>query len=210
MATQKPQKTRDARLTFSRILLASGLLLIMSAIGIVGLTFFPVIMEEIGYRARTITRAVAPQREKPIQPLDSEFGIIIPKLGANAHVIANVDPYDHEAYQQALSHGVAHARGTAFPGEHGNMFLFSHSSVNFYEATQYNAIFYLLYKLEKGDKISVWRQGKEYIYTIEEKKIALPSETSYLTQKTTERQLILMTCWPPGTNLKRLMVIARM
>ena len=135
--------------------------------------------------------------------------IIIPKLGANAKVIADVDPFDSRVYQRALTKGVAHAKGSAYPGEIGNVFLFSHSSVNFYEAQRYNSIFYLLNKLEPGDEIRVYYQGQPIIYRVSETKIVSSSAVNYLQAGTGESSLTLMTCWPAGTTYKRLLVIAR-
>ncbi len=59
--------------------------------------------------------------------------IIIPKIGAQSGIVSEVDPYNKAEYLKALSGGVAHAKGTALPGELVNIFLFAHSSV---EATE--------------------------------------------------------------------------
>ena len=54
-----------------------------------------------------------------------------------------------------MSEGVAQAKGTAVPGEEGNVFIFSHSGSDFYQADRFNAVFYLLDKLGKGDQIDL-------------------------------------------------------
>lgn len=178
-------------------------------LGIAGAIFFlifsPVLQEEVNYRTRS-SHPTKPFSPTEIQPLDPQFGIIIPKLGANARIIANVDPYDSRLYQTALTKGVAHAKGTVFPGQIGNVFLFAHSSVNFYEAMRYNAVFYLVTKLEKGDEIILYYQGTPYRYRITHKELVDASAISYLTRQATEKQVTLMTCWPPGTTFKRLVV----
>jgi len=159
---------------------------------------------EVAYSVRLAVRP------KSITPIDEAFGIVIPKLGANARIIPNVNPYDSSVYQQALTQGVAHATGTVFPGRVGNVFLFSHSSVNFYEANRYNSIFYLLYKLEIGDEINLYYKGEKFVYRVTEKKTVNPKDVSYLTGQTTKKVVTLMTCWPPGTTTKRLLVIAEL
>lgn len=184
-----------------------GIALIAFGTAILLLTFLPVVKEEALYTVRTITTK---GNKTTIQPIDREFGIVIPKLGANAHVIPNVDPYDHDEYQRALTRGVAHARGTVYPGDVGNIFLFSHSSVNFYEASRYNSIFYLINKLEVGDAISLYYKGNRFDYTLKKKTMADPSDVSFLTRQTTKKELTLMTCWPPGTTYKRLMVVGEL
>ncbi|KXK09401.1 MAG: Sortase family protein [Microgenomates bacterium OLB23] len=130
------------------------------------------------------------------------------KIAANAKVLKNIDPINPTVYQRALTKGVAHAKGTVLPGEGGNMFLFAHSSDNFYNANRYNSVFYLLNKLEPGDEIYIYYEGVKYTYTTTKKKIVNPEQVSYLRGKGTQEKLILMTCWPAGTTLKRLVIEA--
>lgn len=144
-----------------------------------------------------------------ITPVDTNFSIVIPKIGANSRIIPNVDPANYNEYMGALRMGVAHAAGTVFPGMNGNVYLFAHSTDYFWNVGRYNAVFYLLKELEAGDEIDVFFEGKRFIYIVAEKRIVKPSEVEYITQPTTEEQLTLQTCWPPGTTLERLLVIAK-
>ena len=143
-----------------------------------------------------------------LTPADPNFGVVIPKIAANSPVIANVDPTDEKDYLKDLKTGVAHTRGTAFPGEGGHIFLFAHSTDYFWNVGTYNAVFYLLYKLDKGDEINLFYKGKRYVYKVIDKKIIDPSEVQYLTRKSSKEFLTLQTCWPLGTTLKRLLVFA--
>ncbi len=192
-------------MSVARFFVGLGWLCIFAAFLILGLTYYPILREEFSYRYRQV---LGNQKSADITPIDSDFGIVIPKLGANARIIANVDAFDSRAYQAALARGVAHARGTVYPGQVGNMFLFSHSSVDFYRATQFNSVFYLLNKLEAGDQIEVYYQNVKYVYQVKDKKIVEGSAVSYLSARGNEKMLTLMTCWPPGTSLRRLMVFA--
>jgi sortase A len=181
-----------------------GLLLVALSLAVVGLTFYPLLKNEAEYQIRQVQKTPITDQES----LYPDFGIVIPKLAINAKVIPNIDPYNPSVYQRALTEGVAHAKGTALPGENGNIFIFSHSSENFYEAVHYNSIFYLLTKLEIGDKISLFYQGKQFNYFVNQKKIADPKDLSYLQNKTTAPTLTLMTCYPPGSDFKRFIVVA--
>ncbi|MFQ5452177.1 MAG: sortase, partial [Candidatus Paceibacterota bacterium] len=89
------------------------------------------------------------------------------------------------------------------------IYLFSHSTDYFYNVTRYNAIFYLLYKLEPGDEINLFYKGARYKYLVDELKIVNPSEVGYLTEKSGREELVLQTCWPLGTTFQRLLVFAR-
>lgn len=145
---------------------------------------------------------------KILTPTDTDFGIIIPKIAANSRVVPNVEAGDHDSYMEALKIGVAHAKGTYFPGQEGNIYLFAHSTDNFWNVGRYNAVFYLLKELEEGDEIDIYYQGVRHIYLVQEKQIVEPSEVSFLTIPTQTEQLTLQTCYPPGTTLKRLIITA--
>ena len=142
-------------------------------------------------------------------PQDTAFGIVIPRIGANAKVFPNVDPTDEKQFLPVLKHGVAHAKGTVFPGMDGNVYLFAHSTDNWWSVGRYNAVFYLLKELSAGDDVVVFFNNKRYNYTVSELMIADPNEVSFLTKSQEGPQrLILQTCWPPGTTWKRLFVVA--
>src|SRR3972149_3565590 len=86
-------------------------------------------------------------------PKDPNFSIIVEKIGANAVVVPNVDPSNKQVYTEALKRGVAHALGTAFPGQPGVSYMFAHSTDTLFNVPRYNAIFYLLWDMKPQDKI---------------------------------------------------------
>lgn len=144
-----------------------------------------------------------------LDPVSTQFGIVIPKIGANAPIFPNVDAGKPEVYLPYLQQGVAHAAGTVFPGVVGNTYLFAHSTDSFWNIGRYNAVFYLLKELENGDEINIYLNGVRHIYHVVNKLVVNPSDISYLTQETPYEQLTLQTCWPPGTTFKRLVILAR-
>jgi len=188
-----------------QILITAGIFLIGVSLILLVLIFLPVANVEINYKLNTSRNVI-----KQINPIDKDFGIVIPKIGANAKVIPQVDPYDSRIYQVALTKGVAHAKGTALPNQIGNMFIFSHSSVNLLEASRYNSVFFLLSKLKKNDEIDIYYKGAKYKYEVEEIKTVEAKDVSYLSPNSEVQTLTLMTCWPPGTTLKRLVVISKL
>jgi sortase A len=188
-------------------------------------SFGPIIKEELDYnlgnkgievtktdfspQIAEAQRIVTVQKEALSHGVSSYFSIVIPKISATSNVIANVDASDPDEYQDALKKGVAHAKGTYFPGQNGNIFLFSHSTDSPLNFARYNAIFYLLKKLEEGDEIIVYFADKRYDYEVVDKLTTDISDTSWLSPKAGEERLILMTCDPPGTTWHRLLVVAR-
>ncbi|MDD4937600.1 MAG: sortase [Candidatus Shapirobacteria bacterium] len=198
--SKKVKKAFDDKKIFSRLSLIGGILIII-ALFIPLSIFSPVLKSEISYQfsSRNLN--------KEIIPVDTNFSIVIPKINANTKVIDNVDPFNSHEYQIALTRGVAHAKGSSTPNSGGNTFIFAHSAGNWYQANQYNAVFYLLNKLIKDDEIIIYYQSQPYHYSVIETKLVNASEINYLIGNS-PNQLTLMTCWPPGTTLKRLLVIA--
>lgn len=145
-----------------------------------------------------------------IVPVSTDFGIVIEKINANARVIPNIDPSNERDYSQALAKGVAHAKGTVFPGQKGNMYLFSHSVDAPWNIVRFNAIFYLLSKLDKGDRVIMFYQGRRYDYIVFDKTVVKPEDTRFLTDSYNEPVLTLQTCDPPGTLANRLIVRAKL
>lgn len=197
-----------------------GLILFLLGAGTLSYSYGPIISQEIKYYLKTITpnsaekaltgqvpSGAALEFETKTEPVDTEFGIMIPKIEANAPVVKNVDPFDAEIYQRKLAEGVAHAQGTGLPGQDKTMFLFAHASGDITMARRYNSIFYLLNKMEAGDEIKIYYQGAPYTYKVSEVKQVAPEDVEFLNDDP-NTDLILMTCTPPGTTWRRLLVMA--
>lgn len=148
-----------------------------------------------------------PQKTRAVEKNPSNYILEIPKIHAVAPIILNVDPWNPSEYKEALKKGVAQAKGTVLPGKIGLTYLFAHSSGLPWEMTRYNTIFYRLGELSKNDKIIIHHLDKTYQYIVVYKKEVWPSETQYLTN-TSQKTLIVQTCVPIGTDLKRLLVFA--
>ena len=203
--------------TFGAGLISFALLSLMFSFG-------PILQEEVDYRLGNKSlevaapnfspqiveaeRIVAIQKEAQSFGVSSYFSIVIPKINASSNIIANVNTSSKEEYLDALKKGVAHARGTHFPGQDADIFLFSHSTDSPLNFARYNAIFYLLNKLENGDQIIIYFADKRYDYIVSDKFTTQPSDVSWLSSQQGKERLILMTCDPPGTTWNRLLVIA--
>lgn len=159
-------------------------------------------------RRGILAKALTGAEREIMVPQDPDFSIVIPKIGANSKIIRNVDSANEQEYLGALQNGVAHAIGTALPGESGHIFLFAHSTDYFWNIGAYNAVFYLLSKLEKNDEVNLFYKGQRYRYQVVAKQIVDPSQVEYITRKTNKEFLTLQTCWPPGTTLKRQLIFA--
>lgn len=148
------------------------------------------------------------QAEASKYGISSNFSIVIPKIDAKSQILANVDTSSEQEYFDALKKGVAHARGTYFPGQGKTIYLFAHSTDYVFNVSTYNAIFYLLRKLEIGDDVMIYFSDRKYIYRVSETIVTEPTDVTWLTKDFGKEKLILQTCYPPGTRLKRLLVLA--
>jgi LPXTG-site transpeptidase (sortase) family protein len=178
--------------------------------------FWPVIYQEVRYKFVLSSQTVAEEKKFPGFPQGSQwtpsnttFSVVVPKIEANEPIIANVDTSDEKAYTEALKKGIAQAKGTCFPGMDCTMYLFAHSAGSSIVAARYNAVFYLLNKLETGDQILIYYEGKKILYEATGKEIVGADDTKYITDVGNEERLILQTCDPPGTVNNRLLVFAK-
>ncbi len=134
------------------------------------------------------------------------FYLSVPKLGIDKALV--------EANAKSLNPDVAlgHYRGSSLPGEVGNVFIYGHSVLPwFFNPKNYKTIFSTLDKLDIGDTVYIWYNNKRLSYQISAKKIVYPEEVNPLANVAPEflndSTVTLMTCVPPGTKLKRLLVI---
>jgi LPXTG-site transpeptidase (sortase) family protein len=213
-----PQERKKASLQ-NNLALYTGLFLVGICLILLAVVFYPSVKSELDYNFNKpnpnvyVTTYASPSDKvrsiNTIVAKDKYFSVVIPKIGANAKVIANVDPLNSREYQVALTKGVAHAKGTATPDEPGNTFLFAHSSDSFLNANAFNAVFYLLNKLQQDDVFYIAYKEKLYKYKVVKAEIVLPSEINYYDKVIpgADRTATLMTCWPPATTLRRLIVI---
>jgi sortase A len=141
--------------------------------------------------------------EKPSE----QFSLSIPRRKAQSRVIEHVDPWNKAAYTAALKNGVAHAAPSGLPGEEKTVFLFAHSSGPPWEQLYNNTVFLRLGELKSGDEVILERKKRRFLYKVVDKKEVLPNEVQYL-EKLDKDQLILQTCTPIGTSLKRLLIFA--
>jgi LPXTG-site transpeptidase (sortase) family protein len=134
-----------------------------------------------------------------------DFMLRIDKLSINVPVIPDVDGADKNTYFTSLQRGVAQMEGTAKPNEKGNVVIFGHS--NFYESDPggFKQVFINLDQLQKDDEILIHYKDTDYKYKVQKQQIVQPTDTWVISAK---YDLTLITCWPPGTIDKRLVIFA--
>ncbi|OGD85318.1 hypothetical protein A3B51_00530 [Candidatus Curtissbacteria bacterium RIFCSPLOWO2_01_FULL_41_18] len=142
------------------------------------------------------TTTYKPQGNRP-----KEFYVTIPKLKIE-NATAKVDNLN-------FKNNLSHFPGSALPGEIGNAFITGHSVLpQFNDPNDYNAIFTKLDSLEVGDEVYAQIGDQRFKYVVQYSKVVDPQDTSVLQPLSSQgKNLTLMTCVPPGTSTKRLVVI---
>lgn len=156
-----------------------------------------------------------PQLNLEIYPPDMR--IIIPRINQNVPVVSvrNDNLIDRKwenleaDIQKALQNGVIHYPGTALPGDNGNVVITGHSSYYAWDAGRFKDVFSLLHDTRIKDRVVIFFNQRKFIYEIIEKKVVFPKDVDVLLPSKSE-QLTLITCTPIGTNLKRLVVTAKL
>jgi sortase A len=135
-------------------------------------------------------------------PKIPNYTISIPKLNLSNLVVSTVD--------NDLAKHLINFPGTAIPADKGNAVIFGHSTLpQLYEAKNYKTVFTFLYELTTGDEIDINIENVLYKYKVENITVVDPSNTSVLQQSYDDSYVTLVTCTPPGTIWKRLIVKAR-
>jgi len=133
----------------------------------------------------------------------TDYTISIPKLKIKKAVV--------KINAEDLTKSLFHYPGTALPGQYGNGVIFGHSVLpQFFNPKNYKTIFSTLPNLKKGDEILADFDGVVYRYRVIQMFEVSPDDISVLEQRFDSEYLSLITCVPPGTYLRRLVVKARL
>jgi sortase A len=133
----------------------------------------------------------------------SVYTVSIPKL--------NIQNAETMIGSEDLNKSLIHWGGSALPGEYGIMTVFGHSTIPWlYNPKDYHTIFSKLPELTRGDDIYFTIKNVTYRYQVEDMRVIAPEDTSILEQKYDDAYAQLITCVPPGTYAKRLVVKARL
>lgn len=127
------------------------------------------------------------------------YTLSIPKLGITD---AEVTTQDHD-----LSAHLVNFYGTAVPPEKGNAVVYGHSTLpQLFDPKNYERIFATVHTLKVGDTIQVKVKGITYTYKINSIIVVEPNDSTIHKQNFDNSYLTIVTCTPPGTIWKRLVI----
>ncbi len=133
---------------------------------------------------------------------DEDDSVEVAAIGVKAPLIIPAGESDAEIYD-ALKKGVAHFPTSSLPGEKGIMILLGHSSPPGWPKIDYDWVFTEAELLEPGDEVRIVFDGRIFTYVVTEK-IFLEIGQDVPSYDSDEREMILLSCWPPGKNIKRI------
>ena len=217
-----------------RLFSTVAFLLIFSGLGIIVWTILPILSFEIVYTAKfnkmiqpvpnsTLRKIITNEissvlgvstdytkastwfpKAKQIKPTTNAltYKLSIPKLKIEkANVLIGSDD---------LEKSLIHFTGP-LPGKNGSPIIFGHSTIPWiYNPKDYKTIFTKLPELEEGDEIFIFFDNITYRYKVIDMKVVHPEDLSVLEQQFDYPYITLITCVPPGTYLKRLVVVAKL
>jgi LPXTG-site transpeptidase (sortase) family protein len=133
-----------------------------------------------------------------------ENSLEIPKIGVLAPlIVADSKEKDLEA---KLNRGGVIFPDSALPGQSGQTIILGHSAPPNWPKIKYDWVFSRLNELEEKDEIKVYFNNREYNYYVKNKIFLEKDEEIPNYSIDPGNTLLLISCWPPGKNLKRIVV----
>ncbi|MEX2007487.1 MAG: sortase [Candidatus Levyibacteriota bacterium] len=131
------------------------------------------------------------------------YTISIPSIDIRNATVSTSD-YD-------LSKHLVNYQGTSTPPNSGNTVIFGHSTLpQLFDPSDYKTILANALKLRIGDEIFTNINGVTYKYNIYNIFVVDANDTSLFAQTYDNSYITLVTCTPPGTIWKRLVIKARL
>ncbi len=132
-------------------------------------------------------------------PQIPNYKISIPKIGIDRADISTVGR-DLTSYMVQINTGTT-------PPQKGNAVVYGHSTLpQLFNPKDYKTILANAYKLGVGDDIFVQVSDKNYKYKVVSVRVVEAEDTSVLAQDFSGSYLTFITCTPPGTTWKRLII----
>lgn len=147
------------------------------------------------------------------QPLPNQATLTIDKINVSVPIIFGVSVEADEIYKRLID-GVVHYSTTPKPGQGGASIILCHSSLYAWQYSKYGAPCALLNKLQPGDEFVVrYSDGRTFTYAMESSIIFNPLESGNDArladfEKSPKPILLMVTCYPTGSNAKRISVKA--
>ncbi len=132
----------------------------------------------------------------------SEYDLSIPSQNISHMKVSAVD-FD------LSKHMVQYFSTSKSPIENGTSVIFGHSTLpQWFDPKNYMAVFAHLHLIKDGDEIVLTVDGQDYHYKVFSRTITDSNDPNIFSQAYDNSYITIITCTPPGTTWKRLVVRA--
>ena len=139
-----------------------------------------------------------------------ENEIFIPAIGVRVPLVEPVSDSQNVIEATLNSGAVIYPNTTAF-GQYGNSVILGHSFNFPWLGNEYTQIFSHLDKLKEGDLIRIVSDGEIFKYVVTGSQTLSVKEANRLVAESTgTNTLHLLSCWPVGSSLYRIVVSAEL
>jgi len=144
--------------------------------------------------------------EKDFEYSEKENSIEIPKIEISAPIIL---VESEKEIKSGLDRGVVLFPGSALPGQKGQTIIEGHSAPPGWPKIKYDWVFSRLNELGEGDEVILNFEHQKLSYYVS-KKVFLNrgEEIPFKDLTNSDDVLFLISCWPPGKDIKRIAVMA--
>jgi LPXTG-site transpeptidase (sortase) family protein len=143
-------------------------------------------------------------RANEISYADKENSLEIPKIGVAAPLI--IIENSNNNFDKELDRGVVLFPNSVLPGEMGQTIILGHSAPSNWPKINYDGIFSNIADLEEKDEIVLYFNHQKYTYNVNQKIFLEKGEEIPNNIEASENTLLLISCWPPGKNIQRVII----
>ena len=145
---------------------------------------------------------------KSSESSSKENSVEVPKLGISAPLVF-VESQNEKDVNAALNRGVVHFPESVLPGENGQTIILGHSAPPNWPKIKYDWVFTRISELTEGDEIFVYFNHRKYSFLVSGKFFLDRGEEMPKLLTNSDNMLVLISCWPPGKDLRRIAVVAK-
>ncbi len=140
---------------------------------------------------------------------EKENSIEIPAIGLESSLVLAQSVNDN--FRKLLDKGVVHYPTSVMPGSQGQTIILGHSAPPGWPKIKHDWVFTKLNNLKEGDQVVINFNHQRIVYSVVGKVIIDKGEELPVNPLTnSDNVLVLLSCWPPGKNIQRIAVEAKL
>lgn len=140
---------------------------------------------------------------------NKENSLEIPKIGVTAPVIV-AENSDQNYFDKELDRGVVIFPNSVLPGGVGQTIVLGHSAPSNWPKINYDGVFSRITELKDGDEIVLYFNNEKYSYFVNDKIFLEKGEEIPNNETSSDNTLLLISCWPPGKNIQRIIIKSKL